>query len=150
MTIANTLIKIIMTMYKTEHGDFNGTTWRILSTCFKRKYEAVGYQETPVIRRPRNWGFYTKWNFLNQVGCPGRGTICTRRFVWKQRGTKLTPIWKVNSNEKELKQPKKDIKVKQWIFCNPGYKKERYSKASKKKQMNIETKLINPDTLLTF
>jgi hypothetical protein len=24
MTIANTLIKIIMTMYKPEHGDFNG------------------------------------------------------------------------------------------------------------------------------
>lgn len=35
-------------MYKTEHGDFNGTGWEnFCQICFKMKYENEGYQEMP-------------------------------------------------------------------------------------------------------
>jgi len=111
-------------MYKTEHGDFNGTTWEeFCQICFKRKYEEEGYQEMPAWQGDLGIEGFTRSGILFQCYCPDEEYSPDDLYV-KQRDKITTDLKKLDSNETELKTYLKTIKVKQWIFVTPGYKKK--------------------------
>ena len=111
-------------MYKTEHGDFNGTTWEeFCQICFKRKYEADGYQEMPAWQGDLGIEGFTRSGILFQCYCPDE-EYAPDDLYEKQRDKITTDLKKLVSNEHELKNYLKTIKVKQWIFVTPGYKKK--------------------------
>jgi hypothetical protein len=111
-------------MYKTEHGDFNGTTWEeFCQICFKRKYEAEGYQEMPAWQGDLGIEGFTRTGILFQCYCPD-GEYAPDDLYEKQRDKITIDLKKLVTNEKELKNYLKAIKVKQWIFVTPGYKKK--------------------------
>jgi hypothetical protein len=111
-------------MYKTEHGDFNGTTWEeFCQICFKRKYEEDGYQEMPAWQGDLGIEGFTRTGIMFQCYCPDEEYSPDDLYV-KQRDKITTDLKKLINNEKELKTYLKTIKIKQWIFVTPGYKKK--------------------------
>ena len=111
-------------MYKTEHGDFTGTTWEeFCQICFKRKYETEGYQEMPAWQGDLGIEGFTRTGILFQCYCPDEEYAPDDLYI-KQRDKITTDLHKLVSNEKDLKNYLKTIKVKQWIFVTPGYKKK--------------------------
>jgi hypothetical protein len=140
-------------MYKTEHGDFNGTTWEeFCQICFKRKYEAVGYQEMPAWQGDLGIEGFTRSGILFQCYCPDE-EYAPDDLYEKQRDKITTDLKKLISNEKELKNYLKDIKVKQWIFVTPGYKKKDIvkhcqEKAAEYRKLNLSILDINFDVLI--
>lgn len=111
-------------MYKTEHGNFNGTTWEeFCQICFKKKYEAEGYQEMPAWQGDLGIEGFTRTGILFQCYCPDE-EYAPDGLYDKQRDKITTDLKKLITNEAELKNYLKAIKVKQWIFVTPGYKKK--------------------------
>ena len=111
-------------MYKTEHGNFNGTTWEeFCQICFKKKYETEGYQEMPAWQGDLGIEGFTRTGILFQCYCPDEEYAPDDLYI-KQRDKITTDLKKLISNEKDLKSYLKAIKVKKWIFVTPGYKKK--------------------------
>lgn len=111
-------------MYKTEHGNFNGTTWEeFCQICFKRKYELEGYQEMPAWQGDLGIEGFTRTGTLFQCYCPDE-EYAPDDLYEKQRDKITIDLKKLISNEAELKHYLKNIKVKLWIFVTPGYKKK--------------------------
>ncbi|NVN96019.1 MAG: hypothetical protein HXX18_12125 [Bacteroidetes bacterium] len=111
-------------MYKTEHGNFIGTTWEeFCQICFKRKYESEGYQEMPSWQGDLGIEGFTRTGILFQCYCPDEEY--TPDVLYEKQRDKITiDLKKLVTNETELKNYIKTIKVKQWIFVTPGYKKK--------------------------
>jgi hypothetical protein len=111
-------------MYKTEYGNFNGSTWEdFCQICFKKKYEAEGYQQMPAWQGDLGIEGFTRTGVLFQCYCPDEEYNADLLYE-KQRDKITTDLKKLISNEKELKSYLKEIKVKQWIFVTPGFKKK--------------------------
>jgi hypothetical protein len=111
-------------MYKTEHGDFIGTTWEeFCQLCFKKKYETDGYQEMPAWQGDLGIEGFTRSGILFQCYCPDEEYSADILYE-KQRDKITTDLKKIAENESELKAYLKDIKIKKWIFVTPGYKKK--------------------------
>lgn len=111
-------------MYKTEHGDFVGDSWEeFCQLCFKKKYEAEGYQEMPAWQGDLGIEGFTRSGILFQCYCPDE-EYSPDVLYEKQRDKITTDLKKLTDNETELKTYLKDIKVKKWIFVTPGYKKK--------------------------
>lgn len=122
-------------MYKTEHGDFTGTTWEeFCQLCFKRKYESDGYQEMPAWQGDLGIEGFTRSGILFQCYCPDEEYTADVLYE-KQRDKITTDLKKLKTNEDELKTYLKDIKIKQWIFVTPGYKKKDIVKHCQDKAM---------------
>lgn len=111
-------------MYKTEHGDFIGTTWEeFCQICFKRKYENEGYQEMPAWQGDLGIEGFTRTGILFQCYCPDE-EYAPDELYDRQRDKITKDLGKLISNQADLKLYLKQIKVKQWIFVTPGYKKK--------------------------
>lgn len=129
-------------MYKTEHGNFSGTTWEeFCQICFKRKYETEGYQEMPAWQGDLGIEGFTRTGILFQCYCPDEEYSPDDLYI-KQRNKITTDLKKLVTNESELKGYLKSIKVKQWIFVTPGYKKKDIvkhcqDKADEYKKLNL-------------
>jgi hypothetical protein len=140
-------------MYKTEHGNFNGTTWEeFCQICFKRKYETVGYQEMPAWQGDLGIEGFTRTGILFQCYCPDEEYAPDELYI-KQRDKITTDLKKLVTNENELKGYLKAIKVKQWIFVTPGYKKKDIvkhcqDKAEEYKKLNLSILDTNFDVLI--
>lgn len=135
-------------MYKTEHGNFNGTTWEeFCQICFKRKYESVGYQEMPAWQGDLGIEGFTRNGILFQCYCPDEEYAPDDLYI-KQRDKITTDLKKLISNENELKHYLKSIKIKQWIFVTPGFKKKDIvkhcqEKADEYRKLNLS--ILDPD-----
>lgn len=129
-------------MYKTQYGDFNGTTWEeFCQICFKMKYETIGYQEMPAWQGDLGIEGFTRTGILFQCYCPDEEYAPDDLYL-KQRDKITTDLKKLISNEVELKNYLKAIKIKQWIFVTPGYKKKDIvkhcqDKADEYRKLNI-------------
>ena len=140
-------------MYKTEHGDFNGTTWEeFCQICFKRKYETDGYQEMPAWQGDLGIEGFTRSGILFQCYCPDE-EYAPDDLYNKQRDKITTDQKKLITNETELQNYLKTIKVKQWIFVTPGYKKKDivkhcHDKAEEYRKMNLSILDDNFDVLI--
>lgn len=140
-------------MYKTEHGDFTGTTWEeFCQICFKRKYEAHGYQEMPAWQGDLGIEGFTRSGILFQCYCPDEEYAPDDLYI-KQRDKITTDLKKLVSYENELKNYLKAIKVKQWIFVTPGYKKKDIvkhcqDKAEEYRKLNLSILDTNFDVLI--
>lgn len=129
-------------MYKTEHGDFIGTTWEeFCQICFKRKYENEGYQEMPAWQGDLGIEGFTRTGILFQCYCPDE-EYAPDELYERQRDKITKDLGKLISNQTDLKLYLKQIKVKQWIFVTPGYKKKDIvrhcrDKADEFKKLNL-------------
>ncbi len=120
-------------MYNTKHGTFDGTTWEdFCQLCFKRKYEADGYQEMPAWQGDLGIEGFTRTGILFQCYCPDEEYAADELYE-KQRDKITTDLGKLVTNESKLKDYLKDTKVKQWIFVTPGYKKKDIVKHCREK-----------------
>ncbi|SHM51806.1 hypothetical protein [Flavobacterium saccharophilum] len=129
-------------MYKTEHGNFDGNSWEsFCQVCFKIKYEAEGYQEMPAWQGDLGIEGFTRNGILFQCYCPNEEYNPDKLYE-EQRDKITTDLKKLIFNEAELKKYLKSIKVKQWIFVTPGYKKKDIvkhcqDKAEEYKKLNL-------------
>lgn len=111
-------------MFKTEYGNFNGTSWEdFCQICFKKKYELEGYQEMPAWQGDLGIEGFTRTGIVFQCYCPDE-EFTPDALYEKQRDKITTDLKKLSTNEIELANYLKTIKVKQWIFVTPGYKKK--------------------------
>jgi hypothetical protein len=140
-------------MYKTQHGNFNGDTWEeFCQICFKRKYEAEGYQEMPAWQGDLGIEGFTRTGVLFQCYCPDE-EYAPDELYEKQRDKITTDLKKLITNEKDLISYLKTIKVKQWIFVTPGYKKKDIvrhcqEKAAEYKNLNLSILADDFDVLI--
>lgn len=135
-------------MYKTVHGNFNGTTWEeFCQVCFKLKYENDGYQEMPAWQGDLGIEGFTRTGILFQCYCPDEDYNPDKLYE-TQRDKITSDLRKLVHNETELKKYLKDIKVKQWLFITPGYKKKDivkhcHEKAEEYRKRNLS--ILAPD-----
>lgn len=140
-------------MYKTEYGDFNGTSWEAFcQICFKRKYESDGYQEMPAWQGDLGIEGFTRTGILFQCYCPDEEYAADELYE-KQRDKITADLKKLITNEVDLKSYLKTIKVKQWIFVTPGYKKKDIvkhcqDKAEEYRQLKLSFLDTNFDVLI--
>lgn len=129
-------------MYKTEHGNFDGNSWEsFCQVCFKIKYEVDGYQEMPAWQGDLGIEGFTRNGILFQCYCPNEEYNPDKLYD-EQRDKITTDLKKLVTNEIELKKYLKSIKIKQWIFVTPGYKKKDIvkhcqDKAEEYRNMNL-------------
>lgn len=129
-------------MYKTVHGTFNGDSWEdFCQICFKKKYESEGYQEMPAWQGDLGIEGFTRTGILFQCYCPDE-EYAPDDLYDKQRDKITNDLKKLIAYQKELKSYLKTIKVKQWIFVTPGYKKKDIvrhcqEKAEEYKKLNL-------------
>ena len=129
-------------MYKTEHGNFDGNSWEdFCQVCFKMKYETDGYQEMPAWQGDLGIEGFTRNGILFQCYCPNEEYNPDKLYE-EQRDKITNDLKKLITNEVELKKYLKSIKVKQWIFVTPGYKKKDIvkhcqDKAEEYRNMNL-------------
>ena len=109
-------------MYKTAYGVFNGSSWEdFCQLCFKKKYEADGYQEMPAtFKGDLGIEGFTRSGILFQCYCPDMEYDPTKLYE-AQRDKITRDLTKLINNQKEL-QPYLGIqKIKTWIFVTPEY-----------------------------
>ena len=129
-------------MYKTEHGIFNGDSWeQFCKACFKLKYEIDGYQDMPA--SPGDYGIegFTRTGLVFQCYCPDVEYPPDKLYE-EQRDKITRDLTKLALYEKELLTYLKNIKIKQWIFVTPGYRKKElvkhcHDKAEEYKKKNL-------------
>lgn len=135
-------------MYKTEYGNFNGTTWEeFCQICFKKKYESDGYQEMPAWQGDLGIEGFTRTGVLFQCYCPDEEYAPDDLYV-KQRDKITKDLNKLVTNEPELKGYLKNIKVKQWIFVTPGYKKKdivKHCQDKAEEYRNLKLSILDDD-----
>lgn len=140
-------------MYKTEHGNFDGNSWEsFCQVCFKMKYEVDGYQEMPAWQGDLGIEGFTRNGVLFQCYCPNEEYTPDKLYE-EQRDKITTDLKKLVTNEIELKKYLKTIKIKQWIFVTPGYKKKDIvkhcqDKAEEYRNMNLSILDDNFDVLI--
>lgn len=111
-------------MFKTLHGDFNGSSWEdFCQLCFKRKYENEGYQEMPAWQGDLGIEGFTRSGLVFQCYCPDEDYNPDKLYD-EQRDKITTDLKKLITYESELKKYLKEIKIKQWLFITPAYKKK--------------------------
>jgi hypothetical protein len=129
-------------MYKTEYGNFDGNSWEdFCQVCFKMKYEVDGYQEMPAWQGDLGIEGFTRNGILFQCYCPNEEYNPDKLYE-EQRDKITSDLKKLVKNEIELKNYLKSIKIKQWIFVTPGYKKKDIvkhcqDKAEEYRNMNL-------------
>lgn len=135
-------------MYKTEYGNFNGTTWEeFCQICFKKKYESDGYQEMPAWQGDLGIEGFTRTGVLFQCYCPDE-EYAPDDLYEKQRDKITKDLKKLVTNEPELKGYLKSIKVKQWIFVTPGYKKKdivKHCQDKAEEYRNLKLSILDDD-----
>ncbi|MCC9043897.1 hypothetical protein LNQ81_14550 [Myroides sp. M-43] len=130
-------------MYKTEHGNFDGNSWEeFCQVCFKIKYEADGYQEMPAWQGDLGIEGFTRKGVLFQCYCPNEEYNPDKLYE-EQRDKITNDLKKIILYEKELKSYLKSVKVKQWIFVTPGYKKKDIVKHCQDKAEEYRNKKLS-------
>jgi hypothetical protein len=111
-------------MIKTEHGVFAGDSWEeFCQLCFKLKYEAEGYQTIPAWQGDFGIEGFTRTGKVFQCYCPDFDYAPDKLYD-EQRDKVTTDLLKLIANEKQLGKYLKKIKIKEWIFVTPMYKKK--------------------------
>lgn len=131
-------------MYKTAYGVFNGNSWEdFCQQCFKKKYEADGYQEMPAtFKGDLGIEGYTRTGVLFQCYCPDMEYDPTKLYE-AQRNKITKDLGKILLNEKELKAYLGDIKICKWIFVTPEYTNKELVRHCREKAEEYR-KLNNP------
>lgn len=111
-------------MYKTSYGTFSGDSWEnFCQLCFKLKYEKDGYQEMPAWQGDLGIEGFTRTGIVFQCYCPDMEYNPDKLYE-VQRDKITTDLKKLLTYEEQLKTYFNGIKIKEWIFVTPGYKKK--------------------------
>ena len=127
-------------MVKTEHGIFAGDTWEeFCQLCFKLKYEPEGYQTMPAWQGDLGIEGFTRTGRVFQCYCPDFDYPPDKLYE-EQRDKISRDLNKLITYEKQLKSYLKDIKIKEWIFVTPLYKKKDLVKHCRDKAEEFRAK----------
>jgi len=127
-------------MIITEHGTFVGSSWEeFCQLCFKLKYESEGYQEMPAWQGDYGIEGFTRTGKVFQCYCPD--TDYPPDKLYEEQRDKITKdLNKLIQYEMQLSSYLKSIKIKEWIFVTPEYKKKDLVKHCQDKAIEYRSK----------
>ena len=115
-------------MLKTEYGTYDGDSWEALcQKCFKIKYESDGYQE--IIASPGDYGLegFTRTGIGFQCYCPDEEYTMDELYE-KQRDKITKDLKKLKTYEKQICDRLGEVKIRNWFFVSPKFKKNEILK----------------------